>query len=943
MRTDTPKTIYLKDYQPPRYLVRHVELTFRIFEGRTLVHSRAEYRKNHDGHEPLVLNGEHMKLISVRVDGKDIKNHTYDEKHLTLPCPGETFLLEIETEIAPEKNTRLEGLYMSGGNYCTQCEAEGFRTITCFPDRPDVLATFTTRIEADKKTCPVLLSNGNLIESGDLPPSPSPPRGEGRGEGESSGTPGSTAPHPSPLPSGERESSGRHYAVWNDPFPKPCYLFALVAGDLVHIQDHFTTKSGRKVDLRIYVRAGDEGQCRHAMDSLINSMKWDEDVYGREYELDRFNIVAVSDFNMGAMENTSLNIFNTALVLAHPETATDIDFERVEGVIAHEYFHNWTGNRVTCRDWFQLSLKEGLTVFRDEEFSADMNSRPVKRIDSVALLRRVQFAEDGGPLAHPIRPDNYIEINNFYTVTVYEKGAEVIRMQHTLLGPETYRKATDLYFERFDGQAVTCEDFVQCMEDASGLPLRTGQFFNWYRQAGTPEVTAKGHYDAAKRTYTLELAQTVPPTPGQPKKDPMVIPVAVGLVGPNGDDLSLSPPQSSPRRTPGPRGLGAETTALDPGLRRDDGGSKTTHILTLTEPTQTFVFENVPSRPVPSILRNFSAPVKLTTDLTDDDLRFLMVHDSDGFNRWEAGQTYAMRAIAGMLDKAESGHAFTAPGALIGSLSSLLEQAARPESDKALMARALTLPDLQVIGQFREKVYPHAIHAVRETILQTLALKDQAHLRMLYLANHDTGAFRSDFAARSQRALKNVLLRILSKHGDAAIGLAKDQYDAATNMTDRVGALAVLADSAGPERDAAFADFYKRFKDYPLVIDKWFTLQAMAIRPSTLADVNALRAHRDFVIRNPNRVRSLYGAFAMNNPVCFHDRDGGGYRFLCETVSELNTINPQIAARLLTPMRDWRRYETELSEKMKTELERIAANKDLSPDVFEVVSKSLNA
>ncbi len=632
MRTETPKTIYLKDYQPPRYLARHVDLTFRIFDGRTAVVSRVEYAKNHKGTEPLVLNGEHISLKAVRLNGQDTTNYTHDDKTLTLPCPGEAFTLEIETEIVPEKNTRLEGLYMSGGNYCTQCEAEGFRTITYFQDRPDVLATFTTRVEADVKTCPVLLSNGNLVEEGKL-------------------------------------DGGRHFTVWNDPFPKPCYLFALVAGDLVHIQDHFVTKNSRKVDLRIYVRAGDEGQCAHAMQSLIHSMKWDEDVYGREYELDRFNIVAVSDFNMGAMENTSLNIFNTALVLAHPETATDLDFERVESVIAHEYFHNWTGNRVTCRDWFQLSLKEGLTVFRDQEFSADLNSRSVARIDDVQNLRRMQFTEDAGPLAHPIRPDNYIEINNFYTMTVYEKGAEVIRMQHTLLGPETYRKATDLYFDRFDGQAVTCEDFVQCMEDASGQPLRSGSFFNWYKQAGTPEVSAKGVYDAAKRTYTLELTQTLPPTPGQLKKEPMVIPVAVGLVGPNGDDMIVKPPS---------------------------GDSKgTTHILQLTQPKQTFVFENVSSRPVPSILRNFSAPVKLTTDLTDDDFRFLMVHDSDGFNRWEAGQAYAMRCINAMLDNAETGQSFTVPAGLLDSLSSLLDQAVRDDEDIALIARALTLPGLK--------------------------------------------------------------------------------------------------------------------------------------------------------------------------------------------------------------------------------------------------------
>jgi aminopeptidase N len=905
LRTETPpKSIYLKDYQPPRYKVGHIDLTFRIFDERTEVHARAEYTKNHDGDEPLVLDGEHIDLKSIRLNGHDTSNYVLDDKTLTLNAPGEAFTLDIVTEIVPEKNTRLEGLYQSGGTYCTQCEAEGFRTITYYQDRPDVLATFTTRIEADRKTCPVLLSNGNPVEDGKL-------------------------------------EDGRHYAVWSDPFPKPCYLFALVAGDLVHIQDEFVTKSGRKVDLRIYVRDGDQGQCDHAMQSLKHSMKWDEDAYGREYELDRFNIVAVSDFNMGAMENTSLNIFNTALVLAHPETATDADFERVEGVIAHEYFHNWTGNRVTCRDWFQLSLKEGLTVFRDQEFSAFMNSAPVKRIDSVSLLRRVQFAEDGGPLAHPIRPDNYIEINNFYTVTVYEKGAEVIRMQHTLLGDEQYRKATDLYFDRYDGQAVTCEDFVQCMEDVSGMPLRHGEFFNWYRQAGTPEISVQTDYNAEARTCTLHFTQSVPPTPGQPDKKPMVMPIAIGLVGPNGQDMMVDPPSpASSRRTPGSSGQ----LAKDPGMRRDDGKNVgTTHILILDQQQQSFTFENIPSRPVPSILRNFSAPVKLTTDLTDDDLRFLMVHDSDGFNRWEAGQTYATRTISRMLDDAEAGGAFALPDIFLSSLSELIEKAMRPDTDKALMARALSLPDSQVIGQFRDKVYPQAIHAVRESILSALAEKDHAALLKLYHANTAAGPFRNDFAARSERSLKNTALRLLSKGSDKAVALAQKQYDSATNMTDRVAALAVLSDSDSRERDEAFMDFYDRFKAYPLVIDKWFSLQATGIRPSTLRDVSALRKHPDFNIRNPNRVRSLYGAFAMNNPVCFHDRSGGGYKFLADLVGELNRANPQIAARMLTPIRDWRRYEPQLAGKIKHELERIAAIKDLSPDVFEVVSKSLAA
>lgn len=874
MRTDTPKSIYLKDYQPPAFLVDHLDLSFRIHDDRTEVVSRAQYRRNPEGRGPLRLNGEHLKLMSLRIDDADYADYETDDVSLTLNPPSDAFLLEVTTEIDPASNTRLEGLYQSGGNWCTQCEAEGFRTITYYQDRPDVLTTFTTRIEADRDKCPVLLSNGNLLSEGKL-------------------------------------ADNRHFTLWNDPFPKPCYLFALVAGDLVHIRDSFTTRSGREVDLRIYVRDGDQGQCQHAMASLIHSMRWDEEKYGREYEFDRFNIVAVSDFNMGAMENTSLNIFNTALVLAHPETATDTDFERVESVIAHEYFHNWTGNRVTCRDWFQLSLKEGLTVFRDQEFGADMNSRSVARIDDVQLLRRVQFAEDAGPLAHPIRPDNYIEINNFYTVTVYEKGAEVIRMQHTLLGDETYRKGTDLYFERFDGQAVTCEDFVQCMADASGKDLR-GQFFRWYNQAGTPEVSARTSYDAEARRLTIELTQALPPTPGQPAKLPMLIPVAVGLVGANGDDLDL-------------------------------GNGETTRILELTEKTQSFSFDNVPSRPVPSILRNFSAPVRLNTNLSDDDLRFLMVHDKDGFNRWESGQIFATRIIGGLLDRAERGEAFTVPEAILDAYSSLVEMADDPQQDRALLARALTLPDLQVIGQGRAHIYPHAIHRVREAILSALAEREKHRLVALYEATHDTGDFSTDFPARSRRAFKNNVLRILSKAlDDSAEELAAKQYHGATNMTDRVGALTVLADRTGQARTQAFEDFAIRFKDYPLVMDKWFSLQAMAVRPSTLEDVNDLRSHADFNIRNPNRVRSLYSAFAMNNPVCFHERSGGGYRFLCDAILELNRINPQIASRQLTPMRDWRRYEPELASLMKSQLERIASVKELSADVYEVVTKSLS-
>ena len=865
MKTDTPKTIYLKDYAAPLYTVDNIDLVIRIYQGRTHVIAKTKFKKNHDGNEPLVLNGENMKLLSVKIDG-GIADYSVDDKFLTISAPGSSFELETEVEIVPEENTSLEGLYQSGGTYCTQCESEGFRKITYFPDRPDVMTLFMVRIEADKATCPVLLSNGNLMAEGDL-------------------------------------DDGRHFAIWHDPFPKPCYLFALVAGDLVHIQDEFITMTGRKVDLRIYVRAGDEGQCGYAMESLIRSMEWDESVYGREYQLDRFNIVAVSDFNMGAMENTSLNIFNTALVLAQPETATDLDYERVEGVIAHEYFHNWSGNRVTCRDWFQLSLKEGLTVFRDQEFTADVNSRGVKRIDDVNKLRKMQFPEDAGPMAHPIRPDNYMEISNFYTLTVYEKGAEVIRMLHTLLGTETYRKATDLYFGRFDGMAVTCDDFLQCMEEASGLDL--SQFKLWYSQAGTPEIHAEGLYDAETRRYTLTLKQHIPPTPGQDIKKPMHIPVSVGLVGPNGDDM-------------------------------------VTRLLELKDAEAVFTFDNIPTRPVPSILRGFSAPVKLTSILSDDDYRFLMVHDSDGFNRWEAGQILALRMFNRMIDALESGEQAKTEDAFLESFGALLDQGFDKDHDMALLARSITLPDLPIIAQQRSLVNPDTIHAARRQVMQDIATRFRDRLQNLYDANDNRNDYSHDPVSTGRRALKNVVLNyLISDYNGDAVVLAKQQYDTANNMTDRAAALICLAETRTAERDAAFADFYERFKAYPLVIDKWFAVQAAAIRPDTLDEVQKLRRHPAFTILNPNRVRSLYAAFSMNNPVCFHAPDGRGYDFLVDAITTLNQKNPQIASRLLTPLREWRRYTPDRQEKMKAALQKIAALPDLSPDVFEVVSKSL--
>jgi aminopeptidase N len=857
-----PQTIYLKDYTPYPYDVGEVSLSFDLRDERTLVTCETRWARKGDMPCPLVLNGENLTLISVHKDGAEFTDYSADDKALTINDPGDGFSLTIVSEIDPAANTALQGLYKSGGNYCTQCEAEGFRGITYYPDRPDVLTTFTVRVEADKATYPVLLSNGELTESGEA-------------------------------------DNGRHYTIWSDETPKPCYLFALVAGDLERVADTFTTMSGRKVDLHIYVRKGDEGQCGHAMKALQDSMKWDEDIYGREYQYSIFNVVAVSDFNMGAMENTSLNIFNTALVLAQQETATDQDFMRVEGVIAHEYFHNWTGNRVTCRDWFQLSLKEGLTVFRDQEFSSDLNSRPVQRIDDVAMLRRMQFPEDSGPLAHPIRPDNYIEINNFYTVTVYEKGAEVIRMFHTLLGAETYRKATDLYFDRFDGMAVTCEDWIRCMEDASDLDLT--QFKLWYSQAGTPQIDAKTNYDEAAKTFTLSLTQT-PPKDGAA----MHIPVAFGMVGADGSDVIE------------------------------------TQILHLKDVHQEFVFKDIHEKPVPSILRNFSAPVKLTTDLSNADFTFLMLHDSDGFNRWEAGQILASKMIHAMIDKHEAGDEYSVCPRYLESLGTLINQGFDEGCDKALLSRALSVPDISVIGQDRDNADPAAIEAVRRAFIQAIKSAHKDTLEKLYDANRSGDEFEITPEAMGCRSLQNTLLGILGiSRGKNCAARAYDQYQSANNMTDRTAALSVLTHTASDLRDQAFADFYERYKDYALVIDKYFGLQAVAVRDTAIADLKALRQHPEFNIRNPNRVRSLYGAFAMNNPAVFHGADGSGYEFLRDAVIELNAINPQIAARLLTPMRDWRRYSPDRREMMQSALSKILKTPNLSPDVFEIANKSL--
>ncbi len=865
MRTDTPQTIYLKDYSPFPFEIEELELNFDIHDGYTVVTSIAQY----DGAGgDLSLYGEELELLSLKINEQDHKDYTADDAGMVIHNVPKSFTLEIQTKIYPEKNTRLEGLYNSGGTYCTQCEAEGFRRITYYPDRPDVLTTFTVRVEADK-AYPVLLSNGNRIDGGEV-------------------------------------GDNRHFTVWDDPHPKPCYLFALVAGDLTHIHDTFTTASGQEVDLYIYVRAGDESQCDHAMDSLKRSMTWDEEVYGLEYDLDVFNIVAVSDFNMGAMENKSLNIFNTALVLAHQETATDTDFMRVEGVIAHEYFHNWSGNRVTCRDWFQLSLKEGLTVFRDQEFSADTHSADVQRIDDVTHLRRFQFAEDASPLAHPIRPDNYIEINNFYTMTVYEKGAEIIRMMRTILGKENYRKGTDLYFERHDGQAVTCEDFVKSMEDASGVDLT--QFRLWYEQAGTPEVTFNGTYDETNQTYSIKLTQSTPDTPNQSDKKPMVIPVALGLIGHDGEDL-----------------IG-------------------TQILDFTQSEQQFTIEDVKQRPVPSVLRGFSAPVKLSTSLSDEDYAFLTQNETyDGFNRWESGQYLARKVLGEILDSHANGEKMLVPQSYVDGYGDILADALDEDADKALIARAISLPDVSSMIQERNPADPEAIYKARELTLAAIKRTHKSMLEKIYKANAPEGEFEITSQAMAKRALRNVTLMLLTAtHGTGCAKRAKAHYFEADNMTDRAAALSSLASNKNSEREEVFNDFYDRYKDYPLVIDKWFALQASSTLPDTVEKLKALKDHKDFNIKNPNRVRSLYAAFAMNNPSRFHAADGSGYTFLKDGIIELNAINPQIAARLLTPMREWRRYTPDRQELLKQALSEILEIKDIAPDVFEIASKSLN-
>uniref|UniRef100_A0A5B7B752 Puromycin-sensitive aminopeptidase n=1 Tax=Davidia involucrata TaxID=16924 RepID=A0A5B7B752_DAVIN len=887
---DTPKEIFLKDYKLPDYYFDAVDLKFSLGEEKTIVCSKITVSPRVEGcSAPLVLNGHDLKLVSVKINSNELKeeeNFHLDLYHLTLTSPPSgKFTLEIVTEIYPQKNTSLEGLYKSSVNFCTQCEAEGFRKITFYQDRPDIMAKYTCRIEADKSLYPVLLSNGNLIEQGDL-------------------------------------EGGRHYALWDDPFEKPCYLFALVAGQLESRDDTFITCSGRKVSLRIWTPAQDLPKTVHAMYSLKAAMKWDEDVFGLEYDLDLFNIVAVPDFNMGAMENKSLNIFNSKLVLASPETATDADYAAILGVIGHEYFHNWTGNRVTCRDWFQLSLKEGLTVFRDQEFSSDMGSRTVKRIADVSKLRNYQFPQDAGPMAHPVRPHSYIKMDNFYTVTVYEKGAEVVRMYKTLLGSQGFRKGMDLYFKRHDGQAVTCEDFFAAMRDANDADF--SNFLLWYSQAGTPHLKVTSSYNAEAHTYSLKFSQKVPPTPGQPVKEPMFIPVAIGLLNSSGKDMPLSSVYHDGK---------FESVALN------DQPVYTT-VLRVTKKEEEFVFSDISERPIPSLLRGYSSPIRLNSDLTDSDLFFLLANDSDEFNRWEAGQVLARNLMLSLVADFQQNKPLVLNPQFVHGLKSILCDSSL---DKEFIAKAITLPGEGEIMDLMEVADPDAVYAVRSFIRKQLAseLKEEFLITVKNNRNSEQYVFNHHNMAR--RALKNIALGYLASLEDPELTkLVLHEYKTATNMTEQFAALAALAQNPGKTRDDVLADFYSNWQDDFLVVNKWFALQAMSDIPGNVENVRNLLNHPAFDLRNPNKVSSLIGGFC-GSPVNFHAKDGSGYRFLGEMVVQLDKLNPQVASRMVSAFSRWRRYDETRQSLAKAQLEMILSNNGLSENVFEIASKSLAA
>ncbi len=880
MKPSEPHAIRLSDYRPPAYNIPEIALDLRLDpEATRVIATMKVVRTRGEAASPLILDGKRLKLISLRIDSVDPgpAAYTIDDASLTLHAPPAAFTLEIVTEIAPVKNTALEGLYMSNGIYCTQCEPEGFRAITYFLDRPDNLARYETRIEAVRAEHPVLLSNGNLIESGDL-------------------------------------EDGRHFARWQDPFPKPSYLFALVAGDLGQIRDSFVTMSGRNIDLRIYVEHGNEAKAYYAMDSLKRAMRWDEEAYGREYDLDIFMIVAVSAFNFGAMENKGLNIFNDKVLLASPESATDDDYGRIESVVAHEYFHNWTGDRITCRDWFQLSLKEGLTVFRESGFVGDMRSHAVRRISDVKDLRARQFQEDSGPLAHPVQPQTYIAIDNFYTATVYEKGSEVIGMLKTIVGDDHFRKGMDLYFMRHDGHAATVEDFVLCFEEISGKSL--AQFRLWYRQAGTPEIDVRSTYDSAKRIYRLSLSQRTPPTPGQPEKLPLHIPMVLGLVG---------------RRT---------GRALPITLEGENAVGPDERVLELTEDSQEFVLTGIDEEPLLSLARNFSAPVRIRNANSRKARAILMSRDSDAFNRWEAGQQLATETMVDMIADVRAGKRNLRIDPLyVESIGGVL---ARGDENPALTAQMLLLPSESELAFSVSPVDPEAIFVARRALIRRIADKHRQAILALYEGNRLPGPFSPDALSAGRRALRNAALRyVTAADDDKAAALAHAHYLHATNMTDMVAGLSALSRIGGLRATDAFAHFHDRYQNDPLVLDKWMSIQAVSPRTDAAEEVRRLMRDSSFSLKNPNRVRALVGAFVTGNPLRFHDKSGAGYQLLREVVQMLDAINPQTAARMLTPLETWRRYDPERQALIRRELETIAAQKPISPNLFEIVAKML--
>ena len=877
-------TIYRKDYTAPAYWVSTVEMGFDLDPSATRVATRITLRRNSAApNKNLELLGDGVKLVALRMNGKTLRKgvqgYSIADGKLRIANAPDEITLEIETLVQPEKNTSMMGLYISNGNFFTQCEAEGFRKITWFPDRPDVMAKYTVMLRGDKKKYPVLLSNGNLIEQGDLP-------------------------------------NGRHYAKWEDPFKKPSYLFALVAGKLVCQEEKFKLNSGRRVLLQVWVEPGNLDKTQHAMESLKHSIRWDQERFGLELDLDRFMIVAVGDFNMGAMENKGLNIFNTKYVLANPSIATDTDYANIEAVVGHEYFHNWTGNRVTCRDWFQLSLKEGLTVFRDQEFSADMigtdSGRAVNRIENVRILRQVQFSEDAGPMAHAVRPDSYVEISNFYTTTVYQKGAEVVRMYQTLLGRDGFRKGMDLYFARHDGQAVSCDDFRAAMAHSSGRDL--AQFERWYSQPGTPQLKVQSHYDAAKQTYALTLSQHCKPAAGQKNPLPFHIPVAVGLLDAQGRDMAMYLDGADPAKP------------------------ATTCVLELTKAKQTFVFNRVTTKPTPSLLRNFSAPVVMKYDYTNQELAQLMAHDSDAFNRWEAAQRLAMQRLLKLIKQVQASETLTLDDLFINALRTTLNDQAL---DPSFIKVVLTLPSELMLAEQCEVIDPQSIHIARQFMHKTLSERLKADFIAVYAANLTPGKYSPDARSAGKRGLKNLCLSyLLDWKDESTLQLALAQIDAADNMTDRLAALMALVNTGSKTAQQPLKRFYSDFKSEALVVDKWFSLLAVAIHTDVKA-VRKLMIHPAFTLKNPNRARSLIFSFCNGNPSQFHAADGSGYAFWAEQVIALNKLNPQVAARLVRTLDHWKKYRPALKKQIQAALHKVAAAKGLSKDVQEVVLRTL--